>query len=99
MDLPKQNAKYIQLLNNNNIRLEQNIAILERSLKTMDDAISAVARDSAAMQRAVVEFLKEKGILENEEDLKLLQKLHMRHIAQLDQEITARKAQKKEESS
>ena len=89
MDLPNKNAKYIQLLNQQNMTLERNIRVIE-------DTISSVARDAAAMQRAMIEYLREKDIIKDEDDLKLLQKFHMRNIAQLDQEIAARKAKKKE---
>lgn len=91
MNLSQQNAQYIQLLNENIQILNQNIETLELGLKKLDDSMSNVGRDAAAMQRAIIEFLKEKDIIKGDDDLKLLQKLHFRHIAQLDQEITERK--------
>jgi hypothetical protein len=97
MDLPSQNAKYIQLLNNNNVLLERNIAVLEQSIRSMDEMISSVTRNAAAMQRAMVDFLTEKEIIKDDEDIKLLQKFHVRNIAKLDQEMAARKAEKKED--
>jgi hypothetical protein len=97
MDLPSQNAKYIQLLNNNNVLLERNITVLEQSIKSMDEMIGSVTRNAAAMQRAMVDFLTEKGVIENDDDIKLLQKFHVRNIAKLDQEMAARKAERKED--
>jgi hypothetical protein len=91
MNISEKNAQYIQLLNQNIQVLSQNIETLEEGMKKLDDSMSNVGRDSAAMQRAVIEFLKEKKIIKDDEDVKLLQKLHLRNIAQLDQEITKRK--------
>ena len=81
--LPFQNAEYIKQLNDNLVVLDQNI-------KSINTIITELARDTSALQRAVIEFLKEKGVIETEEDVRLLQKLHMRHIAYLDQ-ATAKK--------
>ena len=97
MDLSRQNAQYIQLLNQSNKALEHNILVLQNTVKTMEDTLNAVARDSAALQRAIIEFLKTKEIIKNDDDLRLLQKFHMRHISQLDQEIAERKAKKKDQ--
>ena len=91
MNIPQQNSQFIQLLNQNIQILNQNIETLELGMKKLDDSMSNVGRDSAAMQRAIIEFLKEKDIIKNDDDVKLLQKLHLRNIAQLDQEITQRK--------
>jgi hypothetical protein len=91
MKLTEQNAQYIQLLNKNNIQLEKNASILGERLKVTEDALSSLARDAAAMQRAMIEFLREKKIIAGDDDLKLLQKFHMRSIAQLDQEIAKKK--------
>ena len=52
-------------------------------------------RDTAALHRATIEFLKEKDIIQNEEDFKLLRKLHMQHIAELDQKITEQQNKQK----
>lgn len=73
------NAQYIQKLNENIQILDKNVQYLENTIKTM-------AKDIAAMQRAVIEFLKEKDIIATEEDVQLLQKLHIRNIARIDQE-------------
>lgn len=75
-----QNSQYIQKLN-------QNIIMMDKNIQSINNSIKELARDTAALQRAVIEFLKEKGLIQNEEDIRLLQKLHLRHIAQLDQEI------------
>lgn len=82
--LAMQNSQYIQKLN-------QNMVILDKNVQNVNASIKELARDTAALQRAIIEFMKEKGLIQNEEDIKLLQKLHLRHIAQLDQEITGRK--------
>ena len=97
MDLPNKNAQYIQLLNKQNMALEKNISVLEQSLMNLEDMISSVARDASAMQRAMIEYLKEKEVIKDDDDIKLLKKFHMRNIAQLDQEIAARKAKRDEE--
>lgn len=76
--LPLQNAEYIKQLNDN-------LVVLDKNIKGVNAAITELARDTAALQRAVIEFLKEKNIIETEEDVRLLEKLHMRHIAYLDQ--------------
>lgn len=83
MRLPFQNAEYIKQLN-------ENLVVLDQNIKAMHVIIAELARDSSALQHAVIEFLKEKGIIETEEDVKLLQKLHMRQIARIDQ-ATAKK--------
>ena len=97
MNLSQQNAQYIQLLNENIQILSHNIEALELGMKKLDEGMNNVGRDTAAMQRAVVEFLKKKNIIKDDEDMKLLQKLHLRHIAQLDQEITERKEKRDQE--
>jgi len=76
--LAMQNAEYIQQLN-------ANIVALDKNIQTINNSIKELARDTAALQRAVIEYLKEKEIIKTEEDVRLLQKLHMRHIAFLDQ--------------
>jgi len=91
MDLSKQNAKYIQQLNQNSQVLGKNIESLGENVKVLADSHNSLGRDVAAMQRAVIEFLKEKKIINDDEDMKLLHKLHLRHIAKLDQEIAERK--------
>lgn len=78
--LAMQNAKHIQSLN-------QNMVVVDKNIQMMNSSIKELARDTAALQRAFIEFLKEKGLIQNEEDIKLLQRLHLRQIAQLDQEI------------
>ena len=78
--LTMQNSQYIQKLN-------QNMIVIDKNIQSINSSIKELARDTAALQRAVIEFLKEKGLIQSEEDIRLLQKLHMRHIAQLDQEI------------
>lgn len=96
MTNPEQNAKYIQLLNNNNIIIEKNVETLNQQIKKMEDTINGLARDSAAMQRAIIEYLKEKEIIKDEDDIRLLQKLHIKNISQLDQEIAERKGRQKD---
>lgn len=91
MELENQNAKYIQQLNLNIQTLDKNLHVLEQNVVTINETIKNLARDFAALQRATIEFLKEKEIIKDEEDIKLLQKLHLRHIAALDQEIEGRK--------
>lgn len=73
------NANFIQKLNDNIHILDKNIQYLENTIKTL-------AKDIAAMQRATIEFLKEKDLIATEEDILLLQKLHLRNIARIDQE-------------
>lgn len=97
MNLSQQNAQYIQLLNENIQILSRNIEALELGMKKLDEGMNNVGRDTAAMQRAVVEFLKEKDIIKDDDDMKLLQKFHLRQIAQLDQEITKRKEKRDQE--
>jgi CII-binding regulator of phage lambda lysogenization HflD len=80
MNLPNQNATYIQQLNQNIINLEASLAIVRSRCEEVN-------RDLAALQRAVIEFLKEKKVIEGQEDLRLLQKLHMQNIALIDQQL------------
>ena len=82
--LSLQNAEYIKQLNANIVALDQNIQVINSSIKEL-------ARDTAALHRAVIEFLKEKDVIKTEEDVRLLQKLHMRHIAFLDQMTAERR--------
>ena len=69
-------------------QLNRNLYVLESAIMKLADRYEEMRRDSAALHRATIEFLKEKNIIQNEEDLKLLRKLHMQHIAALDQRIT-----------
>jgi uncharacterized protein YlxW (UPF0749 family) len=89
-DLSHQNAKYIQLLNNNSITQERNTTLLEMKVRALEEAINNISRNAAAMQRAMVEFLQSKDIIVGEEDMKELQKLRLRNLARLDQEIARR---------
>jgi len=73
------NAHYIQKLNENIRVLDKNITFLENTIKTL-------AKDIAALQRATIEFLKEKYLIATEEDIQLFQRLHLRNIAKIDQE-------------
>jgi len=73
------NAHYIQKLNDNIRVLDRNITYLENTIKTL-------AKDIAALQRATIEFMKEKDLIATEEDIQLFQKLHLRNIAKIDQE-------------
>lgn len=75
-DLEKLNAQFIQQLN-------YNIKVLDTNMQTM---MKELARDIAAVQRALVEFLQMKEIIATEEDLQLLRKLHLKHVAKIDQE-------------
>jgi len=89
------NSHYIQQLNQNCITLDKNIQTLEERLKqnsqNLANLVSEMARDTAAFQRALLDFLKEKDIIADEIDIKELQKLHLRYIAKIDQEVTERK--------
>ena len=89
--LALQNAEYIKQLNHNLSVINKNISTINEALKT---SIKELARDVAAMQRALVEFLQHKKIIDGEEDAKFLKKLHIQHISRLDQEI----AEKRDES-
>ena len=91
MELENQNARYIQQINTNMQTLDQNLHVLETNVTAINETIKNLARDFAALQRATIEFLREKEIIKDEEDIRLLQKLHLRHIAALDQEIEERK--------
>jgi len=97
MDLENQNAKYIQQINQNLRNLDQNVNILEQQITAVNEAVKNLARDIAAMQRAIIEYLREKEIIKDDDDLKLLQRSHLRHIAALDQEIEERKRREIEE--
>jgi hypothetical protein len=97
MDLPQQNAHYIKQLNKNNQIFDSNMTHLDKRLALAEEMLSTIARDAAAMQRAIVDLLKHKGIIEGESDMRLLQKFQIQNIAQLDQEITERKQKKKSE--
>jgi hypothetical protein len=91
MNLEEQNAVYIQQINKNLQTLDKNVAILENNISLVNEAVRNLARDACAMQRAIIEFMKEKDLIKDEDDVKLLQKLHLRHIAALDQEIEEKK--------
>jgi len=95
MNSSQQNAQYIQLLNQNIKTLSQNIETLEKGILRLEESIGSLGRDAAAMQGAMVAFLKEKEIIKGEEDFKLLQKLHIRQLARLDQEIAAHQEKRK----
>jgi len=92
--------RHIQQLNQNCITLEKNIQYLEKRLKDSSAAftslVSEMVRDSSAFQRALLEFLKEKKIICSDEDLKRLERLHLRHAARIDQEIAQKKDELKE---
>lgn len=90
----QQNAKFIQALNDNIHILSQNVEMLQQQMIKLDEGISSLNRDAAAMQRATIAFLHEKGLLQDEEDFKLLEKLRLRQIAILDQEIAKRKEER-----
>lgn len=87
----EQNFAYIQQINNNMKVLDQNVRTLENNIASVNESVKNLARDIAAMQRAIIEYMKEKDLIKDEDDIKLLQKLHLRHIAALDQEIEERK--------
>lgn len=74
------NAKFIQQLNLAVTVLDYNQQLLTTEFR---DAI----RDLHAIQRTFLQYLEEKGLVENEEDKRLFQKLHNRNIAQIDQEL------------
>lgn len=93
----QQNAKFIQALNENMHTLSQNVDMLQHQMIKLDEGISNLNRDAAAMQRAIIGFLHEKGLLKDEDDFKLLEKLRLRQIALLDQEIAKRKEERNRE--
>lgn len=94
------NVHHIQQLNQNCIALDRNIQFLEQRLEknssTFTSLITEMARDASAFQRAIIDFLKEKDIICGEEDMKHLQRLHLRHVARIDQEIAKKKDELKE---
>ena len=61
--------------------------MIDQNMQTLSESIKDIARDSLALQQAIIAYMSEKGIIGSPEDARLLQKLHMRNIAQLDQEI------------
>ena len=73
------NAVYIQKLN-------ENIQVLDKNIQYLENTIKTLAKDIAAIQRAIIEFMKEKDLLASEEDVELFHKLHLRNIARIDQE-------------
>ena len=70
------------------------MAMIDQNMRSLSESIKDIARDSLALQQAVIAYMTEKGIIGSPEDARLLQKLHMRNIAELDQQI----AQKEEEN-
>lgn len=86
-DLPSKNAEYIKQLNDN-------VLILDQNIRAASITIREVARDLSAMQRAIIELLKHKKIINGDEDMRLLQKFHMRHVAQIDQEMAEERKKK-----
>ena len=97
MDLSQQNAHYIQQLNKNNQIFDNNMTHLDKRMTLAEEMLSTIARDAAAMQRAIVVLLKHKNIIEDDADMRLLQKFQIQNIAKLDQEITERKEKKRAE--
>lgn len=91
MKLEEQNAIYIQQINENLKVFDKNLEVLEKDITMVSETVKNLARDIAAMHRAIIDYLREKEIINGDEDVKLLQKLHLRHIAALDQEIEAKK--------
>ena len=87
----EQNAVYIRQINENLKIFDKNLGILETNIALVNETVKNLARDQAAMQRAIIDYLREKEIINGEDDVKLLQKLHLRHIAALDKEIEAKK--------
>jgi len=94
------NIQYIQQINQNCITLERNIQFLEQRLEqssnTFTSLVTEMARDASAFQRAMLDFLKEKDIICDDEDMKRLQHLHLRHVARIDQEIAKKKDELKD---
>lgn len=94
------NIQHIQQLNQNCITLDRNIQfleqLLERNSNTLTSLVTEMARDASAFQRAIIDFLKEKNIICDEEDMKQLQRLHLRHVARIDQEIAEKRDELKE---
>ncbi len=88
MSIQDKNAIYIQQLN-------QNLAVMDQNVQTLSESIKDIARDSMALQQAVIAYMSEKGLIDGPEDARLLQKLHMRHIALLDQQIAQKEAENK----
>lgn len=91
MTTEEQNFIYIKQINENMKILDTNVATLEANIALVNEAVRNLARDISAMQRAIIEYLRAKDLIKDEEDIRLLQKFHMRHIAALDQEIEERK--------
>ena len=87
MSIEDRNAVYIRQLN-------QNLIMMDLNIQSLSDSVKELAKNSAAMQQAVIAYMTEKGIIGGPEDARLFQKLHMRQIAQLDQELA-----KKEEDN
>jgi len=85
MSIQERNASYIQQLNQNLIMMDQKVQSLSESLKDL-------AKNSAAIQQAVLAYLTEKGLIASPEDARLFQKLHMQNIARLDQELAEKES-------
>ena len=80
MSVNDKNALYIMQLN-------QNLTVLDRNLRALAESVKEIARETMALQQALVSYMTEKGLIDGPEDARLLQKLHMRTIAQIDQQI------------
>ncbi|RJR08393.1 hypothetical protein C4588_05680 [Candidatus Parcubacteria bacterium] len=68
------------------IQLNENIRILDKNVQFLENSIKTLAKDIAAMQRAIIEYMAEKDLISSDEDRQLFQKLHLRNIARIDQE-------------
>lgn len=82
--LAETNAAYIQQLNSN-------MAVFEQNIDTILNANKETTRDIIALQKAVLQFLAAKKIIENEDDIRLFQKLHMKNIAEQDQQMAQKR--------
>jgi hypothetical protein len=83
VQLVKANATFIQQLNTN-------MEILEKNIDTILNVNKETARDIIALQKAVLQFLAVKDIIKDENDMRIFQRLHMKNIADTDQQ-TAKK--------
>jgi len=72
-------------------QLHKNVETLDTNLHTIFDEIKDATRDTYAIQRAFLLFLQEKGLIESDEDKDLFKKLYIRSLAQIDQEVAAKR--------
>ena len=61
MSLEDRNAIYIKQLN-------QNLIMLDGNIQTLAESVKEIARESMALQQALVAYMKEKGLIDGPED-------------------------------